>query len=86
MNRYWFRRKEFGFGATPATWEGWLVMLVYVGLLIGLARYLTGRESPAHIPVFLFVAIVLTAVVVWISWIKTEGGWRWKWGERDKRG
>ena len=78
MNKYWFRRKERGFGATPATWEGWLVVLVYFGLLIGLARYMMGRQPLYHLPVFPIVAVILTAILVWISWLKTEGGWRWR--------
>jgi hypothetical protein len=85
MNRYWFRRKVHGLGATPATWEGWLVILVYVGLMIGLARYLTGRESPLPVPVFPVVAIILTGVLVWLTWTRTEGGWRWTPGRRDRR-
>jgi hypothetical protein len=25
--RYWFRPKSFGYGATPVTWEVWLLTL-----------------------------------------------------------
>ena len=35
--RAWFKRKDFGGGATPATWEGWactagFVVLLFAGL------------------------------------------------------
>ena len=27
-NKPWFRRKRFGIGWTPATWQGWLITVV----------------------------------------------------------
>ncbi len=47
MNKYWFRRKTFGLGATPTTWQGGLVIAVYCGLLVTLARFLLcdGNET-----------------------------------------
>ena len=34
----WFGPKRFGFGIGPASWQGWLVMLVFVGGAVGAAR------------------------------------------------
>lgn len=31
--RPWFRPKRFGFGWTPATWQGWLVTIGGAGLI-----------------------------------------------------
>ena len=31
---YWFKRKLYGWGWTPATWQGWLVLAVFVVLMI----------------------------------------------------
>lgn len=31
---FWFRAKEYGWGWYPATWEGWLVLLVFIALWI----------------------------------------------------
>ena len=28
-NQYWFKPKVFGYGATPATWEGWAITAGY---------------------------------------------------------
>jgi len=33
--RPWFRPKTFGIGMTPATWQGWVALLVFVALLLG---------------------------------------------------
>lgn len=43
--RPWFRRKTFGYGMTPATWQGWLSL----GLLIGLMLATTLLADPAVI-------------------------------------
>ena len=34
--RYWFRQKKFGYGATPNTWQGWVVVIASSALVIGL--------------------------------------------------
>jgi len=37
-NKYWFRRKLYGWGWTPATWQGWLTLLIFI-LIIPLNFY-----------------------------------------------
>jgi hypothetical protein len=32
MTRYWFKPKRYGYGATPATWEGW----AFTGLVVAI--------------------------------------------------
>lgn len=31
---YWFKAKPFGWGWTPATWQGWLIMVLYIALIV----------------------------------------------------
>ena len=38
--RYWFVRKQFGYGWVPATWEGWLVLTLFFVLFIPLPTLL----------------------------------------------
>jgi hypothetical protein len=33
---YWFKRKRYGWGFTPATWQGWAVVLGYLIVVIAL--------------------------------------------------
>ena len=35
MTAYWFKQKRFGYGATPVTWQGWVLMLVYLAIVVG---------------------------------------------------
>ncbi len=34
--KLWFKRKLYGWGWTPATWQGWFVTLSYIVLVLGL--------------------------------------------------
>jgi len=38
MTKYWFRPKTYGYGMIPISWEGWLVVVIFVGIL-ALAAY-----------------------------------------------
>jgi len=39
----------------------------------------------AHPLAAIGISIVLTAVFVFVCWRKTEGGWRWRWGDDERR-
>ncbi|NCN52553.1 hypothetical protein GW943_01970 [Candidatus Parcubacteria bacterium] len=84
-NHYWFKRKLFGWGWTPATWEGWLVFIVYIALVIGLALTLD-EQSPTREIMFTFVipVAILTATFIRITCKKGEKP-KWTWGlPKDK--
>ncbi|HVA15795.1 MAG TPA: hypothetical protein VNF99_21290 [Stellaceae bacterium] len=81
-DRLWFRAKTYGWGWTPATWEGWAVMGVYVVLVAGWIAYLGARgHLSAGLDRALFIGlpiVVLTACLAVICWLKGERpGWRW---------
>ena len=74
---YWFAPKLFGIGATPVTWQGWLLTLGFVAALLLDIRFLLGD---------VFKVIVGLALIVGFATIasrKTDGGWRWRWGSQD---
>jgi len=79
MTRYWFKPKRLGYGATPATWEGWA--LTVLALLLAAGVVLVGPGIRDNLQRSLFVvlglALVLAPYVV-IARRKTEGGWRWR--------
>ena len=81
MNTYWFRQHRYGYGATPKTWEGWVLTASY-GLLVG-GLSLALKPERQHFTLFVTSVVVATLLFVLIAWRKTEGGWRWRWGEGD---
>ena len=88
MSEYWFKQKRHGFGATPSNWKGWALTLGFVAIIVGLAPALIppvhSNEQP-HPLAFIGVSVVLMAIFVFITWRKTEGGWRWRWGGNEDR-
>jgi len=78
---YWFPAKTYGWGwGLPVTWQGWVVMAVFVALMLVGAVVLL--PSYGH-PVFLAYSLVLCAVLVGVCWFKGEPP-RWHWGDSDR--
>lgn len=79
-DRDWFAPKRFGYGAgLPISWQGWLLTLGYVALL--LLSTLLVRYSWIG---YASVVTMLTVVFIVICARTTRGGWRWRWGEKDQ--
>ncbi len=34
MKKLWFKNKTYGYGRVPATWQGWLIILLYIIIVI----------------------------------------------------
>jgi len=83
---YWFRQRRYGMGAWPLNWKGWAFIASYVVLLVGTMSWLgaTGHDPNAHPLAAVAFSGILTAVFIYICWRKTEGGWRWRWGDDDE--
>ena len=54
----WFGPKRFGWGWTPITWEGWLVTVLFLAVVLGTCL-IFGRS-----PLSICVCIAATAVLV----------------------
>jgi hypothetical protein len=78
-NKLWFKAKKFGWGWYLSSWQGWLITLTYIILIILLALYLE-NYSKNIIPLeFIFPTIILTLIFIFISYKKGEKP-RWRWG------
>ena len=83
MTEYWFKPKRYGYGATPVTWQGWAVTIgtVLAVVAVSLGLRLTAKSLWALAALVLFDAVAVSALVI-VSYRKTEGAWRWRWGGR----
>ncbi|HFD32929.1 MAG TPA: hypothetical protein ENJ28_09530 [Gammaproteobacteria bacterium] len=72
----WFPAKKYGIGwGLPITWQGWLVLLMYVALSILGTVYLGNNGYSIFIP---FYIILLTSLLILVCWKKGEKlSWRW---------
>lgn len=88
-NRYWFKRKIWGWGWVPVTWQGWLTTLLYVALILLLVL---NREEPipgnpdsgSNFLVLGLPIILLTVAYIFIAYKKGEKP-KWQWGLPDKK-
>ncbi len=83
MTTYWFKPKRYGYGATPVTWQGWAVTLAAVAAMVAVSLFLrlTERHYWALAVMLAFDAAAIIALAT-VSYCKTDGEWRWRWGDR----
>lgn len=77
---YWFKRKWYGWGWTPATWQGWLLTLGYVASLILFSLTIDDQSPPREVFfTFLLPILFLTILFIRIAYKKGETP-KWQWG------
>jgi O-antigen/teichoic acid export membrane protein len=83
MTTYWFRPKQYGYGATPTTWQGWVITIAAVIVVVAATSWLTALSV---VNPWFWAAVLVDAVVIAALWVvsrrKTDGEWRWRWGDR----
>jgi hypothetical protein len=85
MPQYWFKPHDYGYGATPVTWQGWGLVLAVVFVVGAMTALLvsSGRKDASVILPYLVIVFALLGAVVFVSWRKTNGEWRWRWGPKQ---
>lgn len=77
---FWFKRKLYGWGWTPVTWQGWLTTFGYIGLVAAFALTIDQDSPPQEIAfTFALPVVLLTATFIRIAYKKGESP-RWQWG------
>ncbi len=83
----WFRPRRYGIGATPVSWQGWVLVGAYVALVLGTMWLILPHQGGMpldRLAIWAAVMIVASAVIIWIAHRNTEGGWHWRWGDRRR--
>ncbi|HVS79758.1 MAG TPA: hypothetical protein VHF05_02155 [Candidatus Paceibacterota bacterium] len=82
---YWFKDKLYGWGWVPATWQGWLVIALYVVILVLLALTIDSNSSRREVAfMFILPVVILTTLLLVIIYKKGERP-RWQWGNPPDR-
>jgi hypothetical protein len=78
---YWFKRKLYGWGWTPAKWQGWAVIAIYLVVILYTAVDIDSRShSVSDMMIGLFAPLVVaTGILIYICYKKGERP-RWQWG------
>lgn len=73
----WFAQKRYGYGTgMPLRWQGWAAILATVA---GVPASIILLDGVAQVAVPALILVGFVAVCA----LKTKGGWRWRWGERQ---
>ncbi len=75
---YWFVPKLYGFGASPATWQGWLSIAIFVAATVAIVKLVPSDAIRFGLIVPLLIGFCVLCAV------KTDGGLSWHWGNRDR--
>ena len=83
-DNYWFKRKLYGYGWVPATWQGWLITFIYLTLVFIFALTINDT-SPVRERMFTFImpVLFLTVTFIRIAYKKGEKP-SWQWGLKKK--
>lgn len=77
---YWFKRKTFGWGWVPVTWQGWAVIGLWLVAVLLFAFTLNENSSPREVAfTFILPLVFLTGLLIRVCYKKGEKP-RWQWG------
>jgi hypothetical protein len=81
----WFKMKLYGWGWVPVSWQGWVIVLAFIIILLLNGTYLSSKVSASGSPtswdliLFFSVMLILIISLFWICYKKGEKP-RWRWG------
>lgn len=81
---YWFKNKMYGYGWTPARWQGWIVLGLYLNLVVWVVIY-AEKNSVLEEKSFHFISFVVatTLLLLAVCW-RTGEPLRWNWGNKKE--
>ncbi|MBI1866538.1 MAG: hypothetical protein HY005_01620 [Candidatus Staskawiczbacteria bacterium] len=86
-DNYWFKRKLYGWGWTPAKWQGWIILIVFIIFIVLNAIAIDSNPEPDADQLTWFFAktILSVAILIFICYKKGEKP-KWQWGmpKKDK--
>lgn len=74
--KYWFVRKRYGWGWTPATWQGWLVMAIW-----GVLFYWSVKDADHESWKNISIGVLFTVILILVCF-KTGEKPKWQWGDK----
>ncbi len=81
MQKLWFKRKRYGWGWRPATWQGWVVTAGYVAGVLFFASTIGPNPNPREWFFMLLLPFLILSVTFIRIAYKTGEAPRWQWGE-----
>lgn len=79
-SKLWFRRKTYGWGWTPITWEGWLVTAIAIAipfLVKFLANYVGADRDAQHFYTYATVPVIFMGLTLICFRYGEKPKWQW---------
>jgi hypothetical protein len=86
MSKLWFKRKQYGWGWVPSSFEGWATLFVYGVVLVAIVKH-AEMNSVTDSDVVLYTAIpavIASALLIAVCYYKGETP-RWQWDGKGKK-
>ena len=77
MEKLWFKRKLYGWGWYPCSWEGWLIVLFFIVSIYIIARNTLVKGKVLE---YFISLILLTLIIIYLGYKKGEKP-KWSWGK-----
>ena len=77
MEKLWFKRKLYGWGWYPCSWEGWLIVLFFIVSIYIIAKNTLVKGKVLE---YFISLILLTLIIIYLGYKKGEKP-RWSWGK-----
>lgn len=77
------KRRRFGYGWTPATWQSWLFIVMELVIIFTAVTFLFSSEQPTTSELLRFF-VILGAVIITLFIFTTQTGpkAKWRWGKK----
>ena len=90
MTRYWFKPRRYGYGAAPATWEGWLVTILAAAIVAGSIAIMNMNlwvDRTNFSAWIIWAVLIATLVYCFVQFCRrrTDGEWQWRRGESSTK-
>jgi hypothetical protein len=81
---YWFKRRRYGWGYMPVTWQGWAVVVGYIVIVVALVPAFLDAPDAVAAKETGFFAMFLAAATAGLLMISFSKGPRprWRWGRK----
>ncbi len=85
MRKPWFRAKKYGYGwGLPVTWQGWVVLLGYLGfILYDFFRIDKHAHSASDTLRPFIIHVILTTLILLVIAYLTGEKPKWRWGNKE---
>ncbi len=83
MKKLWFKRKTYGWGWTPVTWQGWFILISFIAFTLWNFQRLDSASHSGSDTLINFVpetgiSVIILIAVCWLTGEKPK----WQWGEK----